>query len=47
MATPILSTMFIYTFLGNWNEFVLVLTLTSDMMIRSLPVGINSFAGGG
>ncbi|MCK9349193.1 MAG: ABC transporter permease subunit, partial [Sphaerochaeta sp.] len=46
VATPILSTMFIYTFLGNWNEFVLVLTLTSDMMIRSLPVGINSFAGG-
>ena len=46
VATPILSTMFIYTFLGNWNEFVLVLTLTSDMLIRSLPVGINSFAGG-
>jgi len=46
VATPILSTMFIYTFLGNWNEFILVLTLTSDMMIRSLPVGINSFAGG-
>lgn len=46
IATPIISTMFIYTFLGNWNEFILVLTLTSEIAIRSLPVGINSFAGG-
>ena len=46
VATPIISTMFIYTFLGNWNEFILVLTLTSDLTVRSLPVGINSFAGG-
>ena len=46
VATPIISTMFIYTFLGNWNEFILVLTLTSDFTVRSLPVGINSFAGG-
>jgi raffinose/stachyose/melibiose transport system permease protein len=46
VATPIISTMFIYTFLGNWNEFILVLTLTSDYTVRSLPVGINSFAGG-
>ena len=46
VATPIISTMFIYTFLGNWNEFILVLTLTSYLTVRSLPVGINSFAGG-
>ena len=46
VATPIISTMFIYTFLGNWNEFILALTLTSDLTVRSLPVGINSFAGG-
>mgnify|MGYP001329969843 CR=1 FL=1 len=46
VATPIISTMFIYTFLGNWNEFILVLTLTSDLTVRSLPDGINSFAGG-
>jgi raffinose/stachyose/melibiose transport system permease protein len=46
VSTPIISTMFIYTFLGNWNEFILVQTLTSDIAIRSLPVGINSFAGG-
>lgn len=46
VARPIIATMFIYTFLSNWNEFVLVLTLTSKATIRSLPVGINSFAGG-
>lgn len=46
IATPIIATMFIYTFLGNWNEFVMVQTLTSDIALRSLPVGINSFAGG-
>ncbi len=46
VAAPIIATMFIYTFLTNWNEFVLVLTLTSKAAIRSLPVGINSFAGG-
>ena len=46
VAKPIMITMLIFTFLGNWNEFVLILTLTSKTAIRSLPVGINSFAGG-
>ncbi|WP_020614305.1 carbohydrate ABC transporter permease [Sediminispirochaeta bajacaliforniensis] len=46
VATPIIATMTIFTFLSNWNEFILVLTLTSRVAIRSLPVGINSFAGG-
>jgi len=46
VSTPVVVTMLIFSFLGNWNEFVLVLTLTSDVAIRSLPVGINSFAGG-
>jgi len=46
VSLPVVTTMLIFSFLGNWNEFVLVLTLTSDAAIRSLPVGINSFAGG-
>ena len=46
VATPVVVTMLIFSFLGNWNEFVLVLTLTSRAEIRSLPVGINAFAGG-
>lgn len=46
ICIPVTTTMAIFSFLGNWNEFVLVLTLTSRPEIRSLPVGINSFAGG-
>ncbi len=46
ICTPVITTMVIFCFMGNWNEFVLVLTLTSRAAIRSLPVGINSFAGG-
>lgn len=46
VCIPVITTMVIFGFLGNWNEFVLVLTLTSRPEIRSLPVGINSFAGG-
>ncbi|NQT60325.1 MAG: carbohydrate ABC transporter permease [Bacteroidetes bacterium] len=46
MAVPVTVTMLIYAFLGNWNEFVLIMVLTSDSAIRSLPAGINAFAGG-
>lgn len=46
MSTPVAVTMLIYAFLGNWNEFVLIMVLTSDSAIRSLPAGINAFAGG-
>lgn len=44
-SKPIVSTMAIFTFLANWNEFVLVFTLTSKPFLRSLSVGINAFAG--
>lgn len=43
---PVIGTMTIFSFLSNWNEFALVFTLTSDIAIRSLPVGINGFAAG-
>ncbi len=46
LCTPVVATMLIFSFLANWNEFALVFVLTSDKAIRSLPVGINSFAGG-
>jgi raffinose/stachyose/melibiose transport system permease protein len=45
MAQPIVSTLIVFIFLANWNEFVLVFTLTSKDSLRSLPVGINAFAG--
>lgn len=46
MCIPVTATMLIYGFLANWNEFVLVMILTSSPAIRSLPSGINAFAGG-
>jgi len=45
VSTPVMATMAILSFLGNWNEFLMVFTLTSGENMRSLPVSINSFAG--
>ncbi len=46
MATPVLATMLIFSFLSNWNEFILVFTLTSRETVRSLPAGLLSLAAG-
>lgn len=46
MSIPIAVTIAIFTFLGAWNEFVLVYTLTSDNALQTLPVGINRLSGG-
>lgn len=45
ISTPVIATIAVLNFLGNWNEFLLVFTLTSGDNMRSLPVSINSFAG--
>lgn len=45
MCIPVLATMGVLSFLGNWNEFLLVFTLTSGADMRTLPVTINFFAG--
>ena len=47
LATPVVATMIIFGFINNWNELILMLTLTSRSAIRSLPVGIFAFAGTG
>lgn len=46
ISTPVVATMTIFAFLANWNEFVFVFVLTSRQGLRSLPVGVNAFAGG-
>ncbi len=46
IAAPVVATMTIFAFLSNWNEFVFVFVLTSRQALRSLPVGVNAFAGG-
>lgn len=45
LAVPVIATISVLNFLGNWNEFLLVFTLTSGENMRSLPVTVNSFAG--
>jgi raffinose/stachyose/melibiose transport system permease protein len=45
VSRPVVATMTILSFVNNWNEFPLIFVLTSRNAIRSLPYGINSFAG--
>jgi raffinose/stachyose/melibiose transport system permease protein len=45
MSAPVMTTITILTFINHWNEFVFVFVLTSGERLRSLPVGINAFAG--
>ena len=45
ICTPVAITLAILTFTAAWNEYVLVLILTSRDAIRSVPVGIARFSG--
>lgn len=44
MTKPVLVTLGILNFMYNWNEFLLCFVLSNDSL-RSVPVGIMSFAG--
>lgn len=45
MAAPVATTTAILTVTGTWNEFMLINILTSSDAIKSLPVGVQKFAG--
>lgn len=45
MAKPVAVTLAILTVSSIWNEFMLINILTSTDALKSLPVGINQFAG--
>ena len=45
MAQPVAVTLAILTVSGTWNEFMLINILTSTDALKSLPVGIQKFAG--
>ncbi|AEC02118.1 carbohydrate ABC transporter permease [Parasphaerochaeta coccoides] len=45
MAMPVATTTAILTVTGTWNEFMLINILTSRDAIKSLPVGVQKFAG--
>jgi raffinose/stachyose/melibiose transport system permease protein len=46
LSRPVIATMLIFQFLGTWNEFAMIFVITSKAAVRTLPVGINAFAGG-
>ncbi|WP_320130343.1 carbohydrate ABC transporter permease [uncultured Sphaerochaeta sp.] len=45
MAMPVAVTVAILTVTGTWNEFMLINILTSSDALKSLPVGVQKFAG--
>ena len=45
MAAPVGMTVAILTVNGTWNEFMLINILVSKDSLRSLPVGVQKFAG--
>jgi multiple sugar transport system permease protein len=45
MSKTTLAALSIFIFLGNWNEFLWPLVVTSSEEMRTIPVGLNSFRG--
>ena len=46
MATPVLATLGILTFLGSWNGFLYPLVMAQEPNMYTLPVGLATFATG-
>ncbi|NGP45429.1 carbohydrate ABC transporter permease [Bacillaceae bacterium SIJ1] len=45
VATPVISTAIILSFLTAWNEFPFALVLIQNAELRTLPVGLTNFNG--
>ncbi len=45
MSSTALAAIAIFVFLGNWNEFLWPLVVTSSEEMRTIPVGLTSFQG--
>jgi len=45
MTKPVAITLSILNVSGVWNEFMLINILTTDISVKSLPVGIMKFSG--
>jgi multiple sugar transport system permease protein len=46
IAMPILATLAILTFLGNWNAFIYPLVMATEPNMYTLPVALATFATG-
>lgn len=42
---PSMTTVAIMTFLGNWNEYIMAMTYTSRVELRTLPFLVKDFTG--
>ncbi len=45
LSGPVLATLGIFTFLGQWNSFLWPLIVTNSDRVRTLPVGLAAFQG--
>jgi raffinose/stachyose/melibiose transport system permease protein len=45
MAAPVATTVAILTVTGTWNEFMLINILVSSDRLKTIPLGMNMFAG--
>ncbi len=45
LCTPAVATVTIFTFMQNWNEFLLALVLLKDKLLYTLPVGMAQLVG--
>lgn len=43
LSKPALATLAIFTFMGQWNDFLWPLVVTQSLEMRTLPVGLSSF----
>lgn len=45
LSKPALATLTIFTFMGNWGNFLWPLIVTNSMEKRTLPIGLSVFQG--
>lgn len=45
LATPVIATLSIFTFVSSWNSFMWPLIVTNTEAMRTLPVGLAIFKG--
>ncbi len=45
LSTPAIATVTIFSFMQNWNEFLLGLVLLKDRLLYTLPVGMANLVG--
>jgi raffinose/stachyose/melibiose transport system permease protein len=45
MSTPAIATVVVFSFMQNWNEFLLALVLLKDKALYTIPVGMANLVG--